>query len=192
MFSLPGSSIMRCRWRWWSCHVIISYLFENACPTLVLPPIYAHSKCCDFKLKALCHNRSQQETSYWSIGQRECSFFFFLMEITVRHLLAPQDRNAPSAVWRICFITDLTGVCKHTVSICGASVGGEPWTTAWLVPCSGHGAAEWERAERQRGGKSQPALWVPKDQMLSENITQAIFILDCIFTSSSNSEQRLI
>lgn len=36
--------------------------------------------------------------------------------------------------------------------------GGEPWTTAWLVPCSGHGAAEWERAEKQLGGTSQPAL----------------------------------
>lgn len=92
----------------------------------MLPSIYAHSRRCDFKLKALCHNRSQQETSDWPIGQRVCSFdfFFFLMEIALRHLLARQDRNAPSAVWRICFITGLTGVCKHTVSICGASVGG--------------------------------------------------------------------
>lgn len=145
MFSLPSSSIMPCRWRWWSCHVIISYLFENACPALALPPIYAHSRRCDFKLKPSCHNRSQQEISDWPLGQRVCCFdFFFLMEMTVGHLFAPRDRNAPSAVWRICFITGLTGVCKHTVSICGASVGCEPWTTAELVPSSGHGGADWE------------------------------------------------
>lgn len=39
MFSLPSPSIMLCRWRWWSCRVIVSYLFENACPALVLPSI---------------------------------------------------------------------------------------------------------------------------------------------------------
>lgn len=53
----------------------------------------------------------------------------------------------------------------------------------------GHGAAERERAERQLGGKSWPALGVPKVQMPSENITQTIFNLDYISTSSSNSDQ---
>lgn len=109
------------------------------------------------------------------------------------YLLALQDTNPPCAVWRICFITGLSVVCRHTVSICGASVGGaKPWTTAWPVPCFGHRAAEREHAERQRGGESQPTLGVPKVQMPSKNITQTILNVDCIFTSSSNSDQRLI
>lgn len=51
-----------------------------------------------------------------------------------------------------------------------------------------------ESAERQQGGGggTGPTLGVPKVQMPSENITQTIFNLDCIFTSSSNSDQRLI
>lgn len=154
----------------------------------MLPSIYASSKRCDFKLKALCHNRRQQETSDWPRGQRVYSFFLFFFPGT--H--SPHRTEMHHLhFWRICFITGLTGVCKHTVSICGASVGGRP------VDHSSAGAALWSRragACREAAGKgiSKPALGVPKVQMPPENRTQTIFNLDCIFTSSSNSNQRLI
>lgn len=194
MFSLPSSSIMRCRWRWWSCHVIISYLFENACPTLVLPSIYAHSRRCDFKLKALCHNRSQQETSDWPIGPRVCSFDFFFDFFIFNRNYSQAPTRPTGQKCTICSLEDMfyywshRSMQTHSFNLWSPSRGGaNPGPQlGWY---HGHGAAEWERAERQLRGKSRPALGVPNVQMPSENITQTIFNLDCIFTSSSNSDQ---
>lgn len=159
----------------------------------MLPSIYAHSRRCDFKLKALCHNRSQQETSDWPIGQRVCSFDFFFF-FNGNYSQAPTRPTGQKCT--ICSLEDMfyywshRSMQTHSFNLWSLSGGANPGPQlGWCHAL----AMELQSGSVQRSSwEGHHSLHSPKVQMPSENVTQTIFNLDCIFTSSSNSDQRLI
>lgn len=116
----------------------------------MLPSIYAHSRRRDFNLGALCHNRSQQETSDWPRGQRVCSFdFFFFFPGT----FSPHRTEKHHLQFGGYVLLPVSQEYANThFQFVEPRWGGRPWSTARPVPRSG--AAEREPAERRLGGES--------------------------------------